>query len=247
MTVVDPSISAPDQWETPQKVLVILAHPDDPEFFCGGTIARWVAAGHTVHYCILTCGDKGSDNRSISAEELCAIRHDEQRAAARSLGVDFVRFLEHPDGYLVPDLDLRREVTRVIRLEKPDILVTCDPTNLYIRQTYINHPDHRAAGQVVLDAVFPAAGNYRYFPELLEQEGLEPHMPREVWISLPVEYQVEIDITPLWDVKIAALLEHRSQIGDPEKFLERMRTRHTEDSTPENPRYAERYRVIKYA
>ncbi len=247
MAELDPSPPPPGIWEISQRVLVILAHPDDPEFFCGGTIARWVAAGNKVSYCVLTCGDKGSDDRSISPDELCAIRHDEQRAAARKLGVDSVRFLEHPDGYLVPDLELRREVTRVIRQEKPDILVTCDPTNLYIRQTYINHPDHRAAGQVVLDAVFPAAGNFRYFPELLEDEGLEPHMPNEVWISLPVEHQVEIDITSVWETKIGALLEHRSQIGDPEKFLERMRTRHTEDSTPENPRYVERYRVIKYA
>jgi LmbE family N-acetylglucosaminyl deacetylase len=237
---------APDAWEAGYRVLVILAHPDDPEFFCGGTLARWVAAGHHIQYCLLTCGDKGSDALDLSADELCAIRHDEQRAAARILGVAQVIFLEYPDGYLVPDLTLRREVTRIIRQKRPDILVTCDPTLMYVRDQYINHPDHRAAGQVVLDAVFPAAGNHRYFSELFTQEGLEPHTPREVWISLPANPQVEIDITPFWERKIAALLEHRSQIGDKGKFLERMRSRHTEDSTPENPRYIEKFRVIRY-
>lgn len=236
----------PGVWETPQQILVILAHPDDPEFFCGGTVAQWVAAGHHVRYCVITCGDKGSDEREISSDELCAIRHAEQRAAARVLGVNDVRFLEYPDGYLVPDLALRREITRVIRQERPDILVTCDPTNLYIRDTYINHPDHRAAGQVVLDAVFPAAGNHRYFPELLEHEGLEPHMPHEVWISLPVHPQVDIDITRVFEQKLKALLEHRSQIGDPNEFIERMYSRRTEDSTPDQPRFIERYRVVRY-
>lgn len=234
------------QWETPQQILVILAHPDDPEFFCGGTLAQWIAAGHTVHYCLLTCGDKGSDDRQLSSAELCAMRLDEQRAAARVLGVESVRFLDFPDGYLTPDMELRKAVTRVIRQVRPDILVTCDPTNLFIRNLRINHPDHRAAGQAVLDAVFPAAGNHRYFPELLEQEGLEPHMPREIWVSLPVEPQVEIDITEILPVKLTALLEHRSQISDPEAFQERMRARHTIESTPEAPRYVETFRVIRY-
>lgn len=234
------------QWETPQQILVILAHPDDPEFFCGGTLAQWIAAGHTVHYCLLTCGDKGSDDRQLSSAELCAMRLDEQRAAARVLGVESVRFLDFPDGYLTPDMELRKAVTRVIRQVRPDILVTCDPTNLFIRNLRINHPDHRAAGQAVLDAVFPAAGNHRYFPELLDQEGLEPHMPREIWVSLPVEPQVEIDITEILPVKLTALLEHRSQISDPEAFQERMRARHTIESTPEAPRYVETFRVIRY-
>lgn len=234
------------QWETPQQILVILAHPDDPEFFCGGTLAQWIAAGHTVHYCLLTCGDKGSDDRQLSSAELCAMRLDEQRAAARVLGVESVRFLDFPDGYLTPDMELRKAVTRVIRQVRPDILVTCDPTNLFIRNLRINHPDHRAAGQAVLDAVFPAAGNHRYFLELLDQEGLEPHMPREIWVSLPVEPQVEIDITEILPVKLTALLEHRSQISDPEAFQERMRARHTIESTPEAPRYVETFRVIRY-
>lgn len=235
----------PDSWPSPQKILVILAHPDDPEFFCGATLARWARAGHEIHYVLLTCGDKGGD-LNVTPTDLCQSRQLEQENAARVLGVRSVRFLNLEDGYLVPSLDLRRTIVRLIRQEKPDILVTCDPTNLYPSSGYgLNHPDHRAAGQVVLDAVFPAAGNPHYFPELLA-EGLEPHTPREVWVSLTAQPNVMLDVTDTWDIKIQALKEHRSQIGDPAEFEKRMRARHTEDSTDEAPRYEERFRLIKF-
>ena len=152
--------------------------------------------------------------------------------------------LDRPDGYLVPDLDLRREVVRIIRKLKPDILVTCDPQNLFAGYG-LNHPDHRAAGQVVLDAVFPAAGNKEYFSELLA-EGWEPHMPREVWVSLTNQPNVILNVTDTWEIKLQALLNHKTQIGDVEKFIARMRSRHTEDTTDEHPRYEEKFRVIKY-
>ncbi len=236
----------PDAWEQPQKILVLLAHPDDPEFFCGATLARWAAAGHAIHYCLLTCGDKGAPNREVHPSELCSNRVEEQRAAAAVLGVQQVRFLGYPDGYLVPDMELRREVVRIIRQEKPDVLMTCDPTMLYSMGNRLNHPDHRAAGQVVLDAVFPAAGNHLFFPELLA-EGLEPHTPREVWVSLPKEPTIFLDVTEYWEKKIHALYEHKSQIGEPAKLAERMRARHTDDSTPENPRYVERFHKIVLA
>jgi len=152
--------------------------------------------------------------------------------------------MNNPDGYLVPDLDLRREIVRVIRKFKPDILVTCDPQNLFA--TYgINHPDHRAAGQVVLDAVFPAAGNKEYFPELIT-EGYQPHMPNEVWCALTQQPDTIIDVTDTWLTKLEALLAHKTQIGDVEKFKERMLSRHTKDSTDENPRYEEKFRRIVY-
>lgn len=234
----------PDNWENPQHILVILAHPDDPEFFCGGTIARWTQSGHHVSYCLLTCGDKGTKDRSISTDALCQMRQQEQRAAADVLGVTNVRFLDHPDGYLVPDLDLRKEITRVIRQEQPDILVTCDPTNLYVRDTYLNHPDHRAAGQATLDAVFPAARDHLNFIELWRDEQLEPHIVREVWISLAQDPNVSVDITGQWELKLRALSKHVSQIGDRAQLEERMRSRHTPDSTPENPRYEERFKRL---
>lgn len=236
----------PDGWDSPRRILVILAHPDDPEFFCGATLAKWAAAGHHLTYNLLTCGDKGSDDRELPGDQLCATRHAEQQAAAAIIGASAVNFMDHPDGYLVPDLDLRREITRVIRQERPDILVSCDPTNLLPRIGAINHPDHRAAGQAVLDALFPAAGNFRYFPELLK-EGLEPHMPEELWLSIPAQADVVLDVTPWWEIKIKALLQHRSQIGDEGKFLERIRSRRTDDSTAENPRYEERFRVVRFS
>ena len=237
----------PDNWQASQKILIILAHPDDPEFFCGATLARWARAGHEIHYCLLTCGDKGSNYGDMTPIELCRLRHKEQQAAASVIGVKNIRFLDHPDGYLLPDLDLRREVVRIIRQEKPDILVTCDPTNLFPSTTYgINHPDHRYAGQVVLDAVFPAAGNPHYFPELLENEGLEPFTPREVWVSLTAQPNVTLDVTATWEIKILALKEHKSQIGDPAKLEERMKNRRAEGSTEKQPRYEEKFRVINY-
>jgi len=239
--------SIPDAWDTPQKILVILAHPDDPEFFCGATLARWVRAGHDVHYCLITCGDKGSNDRNKTPGEICQIRHAEQQAAAAVIGATSVHFLDLPDGYLVPSVELRRDVVRIIRTERPDILVSCDPTNLFPNTSYgINHPDHRYAGQVVVDAVFPAAGNPHFFPELITDEGLEPYMPKEMWLSLTAQPNVTLDVTDTWDIKIRAIQEHQSQIAEPEKFLERMKNRRTEDSTEENPRYEEKFRLVKW-
>jgi LmbE family N-acetylglucosaminyl deacetylase len=139
----------PEGWQDPQKILVILAHPDDPEFFCGASIARWTEAGHSVAYCLLTRGDKGTSDRSISPEELVKVRQAEQRRAAAVLGVSTIHFLEYPDGYLLPTLEVRRSIVRIIRTEKPQVIITCDPGNYFPRDVTINHPDHRAAGEAV--------------------------------------------------------------------------------------------------
>jgi LmbE family N-acetylglucosaminyl deacetylase len=232
-----------DAWENPQIILVILAHPDDPEFFCGATLARWARAGHKIKYFLLTNGNKGG-GLEVTPEELSDTRKVEQNKAAAIIGVQSVQFLNLEDGYLIPSLDLRREIVRIIRREKPDILVTCDPTMLYNWMGRINHPDHRAAGQVVLDAIFPAAGNVHFFPELLASEGLQPHTPREVWVSLTNNPTVNLDVTETWDVKMDALREHKSQIGDPLVLEQRMRSRHTKDSTDEAPRFEENFRVL---
>ncbi len=241
----DETQKSPDSWDGPQKILVILAHPDDPDFFCGATLARWVMAGHEIRYFLLTCGNKGG-KIDLNPDEICRIRHEEQNQAAAIIGVKSIRFLDWEDGSIVPSLDLRREVVREIRQTRPDILVTCDPTYLFVGEWYLNHPDHRYTGQVVLDAAFPAAGNSHYFPELLKEEGLEPHTPREIWISLTGNPTVTLNVTDTWEKKIQALKEHKSQIGDPAKLEERMHSRHTEDSTEEKPRYEEKFRVIKY-
>jgi LmbE family N-acetylglucosaminyl deacetylase len=237
----------PGVWDSTKNILVILAHPDDPEFFCGATLAKWAQAGHHITYVLLTCGDKGfnpTTGPDMTPDKLCAIRHEEQNAAAKVIGAESVHILDHPDGYLIPDLDLRRKVVREIRRHKPDILVTCDPQNLFAMYG-INHPDHRAAGQVVLDAVFPAAGNPVYFPELLE-EGFQPHMPKEIWCSLTSQPNTTMDATDTWEVKLQAILQHTTQVQDVEKLMERFKSRRAQDSTEENPRYEEKFRVVKY-
>lgn len=242
-------IETSESWASPQRILVILAHPDDPEFFCGASIARWVKQGHQVSYCLLTQGDKGGSDRSVSPQLLAETRILEQGAAAARLGVKSVEFLDYPDGYLVPSLETRKAVTRVIRKHRPDILVSCDPENIFPSGTYrINHPDHRAAGQIVVDAVFPAAGNPFFFPELIDEEGLLPHTVHEVWLSLTSHANVALDVTETWEEKIKALHEHCSQIGpDLKKFDERIRSRRLPDSTPENPKYEERFLKLTFA
>lgn len=230
------------QWETKQKILVILAHPDDPEFFCGGSIAKWTEEGHEVEYCLLTRGDKGAPDRKLSPEQLCAVREIEQRQAAALLGVHSVRFLNHKDGELFPSLEIREEIIREIRRAKPNIVVTCDPTNLFPDNSRINHPDHRAAGQIVVDAFFPGVGNPMFFPNLMDKEGLLPWKVNELWLSLTGTPTLSVDVSDYWDRKIQAILAHRSQIPDVKQLVERMRSRRTADSTEENPRYEERFR-----
>ena len=234
-------------WTESKKILVILAHPDDPEFFCGGTLAKWAREDHSIQYLLLTCGDKGfnpTTHPEMTPEKLCGIRHIEQAEAAKVIGAQAPLFMDLPDGYLIPDLNLRRDVVREIRRHKPDILVTCDPQNLFALYG-INHPDHRACGQVVIDAVFPAAGNPAYFPDLLAQ-GFEPHMPKEVWCSLTMQPNVTMDVTDMWHIKMQAILKHKTQVQDPKTLMERFKSRRAEDSTEENPRYEEKFRVVKY-
>jgi LmbE family N-acetylglucosaminyl deacetylase len=237
-----------NNWTSAQNILVILAHPDDPEFFCGATLAQWARAGHRITYLLMTCGEKGfnpATHAEMTPEKLCNLRHTEQNNAAKIIGAQTVQFLNLPDGYLVPSLNLRRDTVREIRRYTPDILVTCDPQNLFA-QYGINHPDHRACGQIVLDAVFPAAGNLVYFPELLA-EGFQPHMPKEVWCSLTSQPNMTLDVSDTWDIKLKAILEHKTQIPDTNKLIERLKSRHTAESTDENPRYEENFRVIKYS
>lgn len=225
-----------------QRVLVILAHPDDPEFFCGGTIARWTREGGEVIYVLATHGERGSDDPNIPPEQLAHIREQEQRAAARALGVREVVFLDYPDGSLTPTLELRRDLTRQIRRWKPNTVITCDPTVRY-RYGYLNHPDHRAIGDAALDAVYPDARNPRQFPELLA-EGLDPHRVREVYIAGAAEPDTEVDITDTLALKLEALRQHRSQIADPDGLEARLREWHRKEEPDGTVRYVERFRRV---
>lgn len=206
------------------RILVVMAHPDDPEFAAGGTIARWTQEGHEVIYCLATRGDKGSDDPTMHPEHLAAIREAEQHAAAAILGVREVLFLNYLDGTLEPNLALRRDIVRVIRRYHPEIVVTMDPQTLIREDRYINHNDHRAIGLATLDAIFPAAGNPLYFPELL-QEGLEPHRVREVYLATTEHANHWVDITDTFDRKLAALRCHASQIRDFPALEQRLRER----------------------
>jgi LmbE family N-acetylglucosaminyl deacetylase len=196
-----------------KKVAVIFAHPDDPDFSCAGTVAKWTAEGHEVTYVILTDGSKGSHDTGMTPQRLIELRQEEQRAAAAVVGVNEVIFLGREDGMLVADLDLRRDIVRIIRQLKPTTLICGDPTVYWHAPWYINHPDHRAAAQATLEAFYPAAGNHKYFPELLA-EGLEPHMVKEIFISGSPQADTFVDITPYMDLKIESLRKHASQMGD---------------------------------
>jgi len=238
-------MSAVTPESAPVCVLVVLAHPDDPEFFCGGTLALWAQQGREIEYCLLTRGDKGADDAETDPVALAHLREAEQRAAAAVLGVRQVRFLDLPDGYLTPDLALRKQVVRVLRQARPDIVVTCDPTNFFPSDRYINHPDHRAAGQATLDAVFPAAGSALFFPELMRDEGLAPHKVRQVYVAMPQTPNTLVDVTAFIERKIAALREHRSQIPDQAGLEARIRERLLDPAgPPDAPRYVERFRLI---
>lgn len=225
-------------------VMGIFAHPDDPEFFCGGTFARWAAEGKRVIFVLATSGDKGSGDLTITSEQLAAIREDEERAAAARLGVEEVIFLRYPDGELQPTLDLRRQLTRLIRLKRPDIVVTNDPTARWYGTQYINHPDHRAIGDAALDAVFPAARDHLTFPELLHVEGLAPHKVMTVYLCGTHEPNARIDVTAYLGAKIAALREHRSQIADMEEMERRQRANVDAEFVGDGPRYTEAFRVF---
>jgi LmbE family N-acetylglucosaminyl deacetylase len=193
---------------TPADVMVIAAHPDDAEFGVAGTVARWTREGRQVVYVVCTSGEKGTSDRSMKPELLAQIREKEQLAAARILGVREVKFLRYPDQGLEETPQLRKQIVGLIRMFQPSVVVTSDP---YRR--YLWHRDHRIIGQVTLDAVFPFARDYLAYPDLLE-EGLEPHKVEEIlfWAAEDVNYRS--DITSTFDLKLAALQCHATQIKE---------------------------------
>ena len=204
------------------RVLVVAAHPDDPEFLAGGTIARLAKEGREIAYVIVTNGNKGSANRNVTSAELMPIREAEQREAARVLGVVGVTFLGYEDGELEDTRDLRRDVTREIRRWRPDLVITLNP-----QRTYNNFPgwhrDHRTTARVVLDCVYPLARDHLAFPELLP--AYEPHKVREVYMVQWEQPRLVIDITDAMDLKLAAIRCHASQVGDVKAVAERLRNR----------------------
>jgi LmbE family N-acetylglucosaminyl deacetylase len=226
----------------PSRAMFIFAHPDDIEFGTAGTAARWVQGGAKVAYVLLTSGDVGIADLTLTRAAAAAIREEEQRAAAATVGVQEVIFFREPDGSLVNTLELRRKVVREIRRFRPEVVVCGDPTMWFVDGTYINHPDHRAAAGAALEAVFPAAGQPHVFQEL-EEEGLSAHKVRKVYVEGWGGGDTWVNTTSTVDLKIAALRCHVSQLRDwdPEPML---RQWSAEAAKGKEMAYAETFRVI---
>jgi LmbE family N-acetylglucosaminyl deacetylase len=228
---------------TPKIVLGVAAHPDDLDFAAGGTMAAFAKQGAEVYYLILTDGGKGTKDRSATPESLRDLRRAEQRNAAKILGLKDVFFRDYPDGTLENTLDVKRDIVKVVRRVKPDVVVTPDPSVLYsARYDLINHPDHRAAGQAALDAVYPLARDHMSLPELLA-EGYEPHDTDTVLLFSfdldPQRANFAIDITHTLEQKLQALDAHASQFGDREAIKESLRDMAAKTGRPSGYVYAE--------
>ena len=212
-----------EQAQPVQRILVVAAHPDDVDFGCAGTIATWTDAGLEVSYCIATDGDAGGFDPAVPRSAIAGIRQDEQRKAAAAVGVTDVGFLGYPDGQLVVSIALRRDITRAIRRARPDRVVVQSPQR-DLRNIYGSHPDHQAAGEAALCAIYPDARNPYAHPELLA-DGLEAHTVREVWVaSFNDRADRYIDITDTFHRKIAALRAHASQTAHMTNLEERIRS-----------------------
>lgn len=205
-------MSDPASQSVPERILVITAHPDDVDFGAGGSVAAWTSAGSEVTYCIITDGDAGGFDEAVSRDRIPAIRRAEQTAAAAVLGVTDLVFLGYPDGRLEPSLGLRRDLAGVIRRVRPGRVVCQSPQRNYER-IFASHPDHLAAGEAALCAVYPDARNPFAFPELVE-EGLGRHVVSEVWMMGGPDPNAWVDVTATFDKKVAALRAHVSQETD---------------------------------
>jgi LmbE family N-acetylglucosaminyl deacetylase len=203
------------------RVLFVTAHPDDVDFGAAGTVATWVKAGFEVGYCIVTDGDAGGIDRSVSRKAMAQLRREEQRAAAAELGVTDVTFLGYPDGKLAATIELRRDVSRIVRQIRPDRLVCQSPERNWER-IGASHPDHMAAGEAAICAAYPDARNPFAHPELLE-EGLEPHSVAEVWLMASPRPNRAVDITDAFETKVLALRRHETQVAHEADLEPRLR------------------------
>jgi LmbE family N-acetylglucosaminyl deacetylase len=225
--------------------LVVVAHPDDVDFGVSGTVAALTELGATVVYCLVTSGEAGGSDRSVPRPAMAELREREQTRAAKTVGVDDLVFLHYPDGRVEPTLELRRDISRVIRRVRPNVVLTQNPER-FLARIYASHPDHRAVGSAALDAVYPDARNPFAFPELLD-EGLEPHSVDEVWLLPHAEPNRLVDITEVLDRKIDALMCHESQVGareDMDRLLRDWARGNAQTYGLEGGEYAEAFRMI---
>ncbi|HEV8583486.1 MAG TPA: PIG-L deacetylase family protein [Methylomirabilota bacterium] len=218
-----------------RRVLVITAHPDDSEFGAGGTLAKFVKEGKEVALVVVTNGDKGSSDRTMTSPRLAAIRAEEQKHAARTLGIESVAFLGYPDGEVEDTRDLRRDVSREIRRFRPDLVLCQNPQRTY--NLGASHRDHRTVAGVALDCVYPLSRDHLAFPELMAE--FEPHKVREVYVMQWQNPHVVVDISDVMDLKIKALACHASQFKDFAAIEKRVRDRNAELGQPKGYAYAE--------
>ena len=223
-----------------QRGMVVVAHADDAEWGCSGTVAKWCDQGWEVVYVLCTDGSKGTDDPELTSPELVAMREKAQIAAGKILGLKEVVFLGYEDAMLEPTLDVRRDITRQIRKHRPDVLICMGPTRSLTGNGYVGHPDHIASGEAALSAVFPAARDRLTFPELLD-EGLEPHKVKETRIMDREHSDMFVDVTDYIDVSIAALKAHASQVT-PESAEEHMRAWRSRNGERGGMKYAESFK-----
>ncbi len=232
-------------WSNVKRMMVIMAHPDDPDFICGGTAVLMAAQGIEITYLILTNGDKGNHNPNITPEQLIASRKLEQRAACDTSGVMHMIFMGEEDGFLQPTPALRKRVVREIRRMRPDLILITDPDRYFVGDSYINHPDHRNAGLVAIDAIFPAADNPMFFPDLID-EGYLPHKIKQLYVFGHGNANVRIDISRVIETKVNAILCHRTQITEPEKAKPSWLERWGEKQEDGSVKYYERYLGMRF-
>ena len=232
-------------WTQVKRVLIIMAHPDDPDFTCSGTATQMTRQGIEVTYMILTDGDKGNHNPEITRNQLIALRKIEQRNAARVCGVKDVLFMGEEDGFLRPTPEIRKRVTREIRRIRPELVIITDPERYLVGDGYINHPDHRNAGLVALEAIFPAADNMMFYPDMAD-EGYLPHKISQMYVFGHRDPSVRIDITNEVESKIQAILCHKTQIQNPEEAPKRWMERWGEKQEDGSMRYFEQFKAMKF-
>jgi len=207
----DSFLTADGPIELPGRVLVVVAHPDDIDFGVAGTVAQLTKAGCHVAYCLVTSGEAGEDDMTVEASELAAMREAEQTAAAAEVGVTDLYWLRHPDGMVEANMTLRCDISRVIRIEKPDVVISQSPDRNY-DSVYGSHPDHLETAEATLRAVYPDSRNPRAFTAELLDEGYAPHTVPNVWVS-HVEPTLFVDISDTFDAKLRALRSHQSQVA----------------------------------
>ncbi|HCG29652.1 MAG TPA: hypothetical protein DEU95_07910, partial [Chloroflexi bacterium] len=231
----------------PESAICLFAHPDDPDFICGGTLARWADGGCRITYVLMTdgrAGVQGLGDTPISDADLVAMRQREQREAAAIIGAHDVVFFDHRDGELIHTLELRRQLVREIRRARPQAAILFDPQRR-VMPGYVQHPDHWTSGEAALAALFPLSGNRRTFVELAD-EGLTPHQVQDIYLVSAMSPNLRIDITDVIERKLRAMSCHRSQVGDPETLGDRMRGMSRQAAGASGMEYAEQFHFLRF-